>query len=121
MNAGLQDLIRRAMTRHGTTHLPDLQSVARLGGHQLALSTLVLIQEGRYRATPGARTVQALAYLAGVSVEDAWAAVEPPRCGWFIPCDNVADAGRIEHPACPDGVPVCSRCRALVDQLRSEQ
>ncbi len=48
------------------------------------------------------------------------AALEPgAECEWFALCFNPATTRR-EHPAFPDGVPICPRCDARVRELEAE-
>lgn len=44
-------------------------------------------------------------------------APEKQLCEWFALCRNPAEGSPMPHPAFPNGVPICARCRKRVESL----
>lgn len=87
----LAELIDLALTYRGVRWKRDLERVAVAGGYQIVHTTLASIHRGTYRHRPTTQTLEALAFLAGVSYDVAHRAAglgtPPPRFAEELPED----------------------------------
>lgn len=67
----LRDLIDKAKAKHDTQSLRALARVGQAAGGELSHNTMASIYNGTYKARPGRRVLEEIAYLAGVSYETA--------------------------------------------------
>ncbi|UTM47083.1 hypothetical protein [Glutamicibacter mysorens] len=103
----LKGLIENAAERHGKS-VRQLASLAQGAGHKVTYTTLNHIRGGTYKSTPGAPTLRAIAYLAGVEESVAFAAAGQP-----VPGPPLAD----ELPPGADNLSPKSR-KAVVEMVR---
>lgn len=76
----LQDLVHEAKRKRGTS-VRQLAFIAHDHGYKVTHTTLNAIASGTYKSEPREVTVRAIAWLAGVSVEDAFTAAGLPVPG----------------------------------------
>ncbi len=62
----LRDLILLALDRLDTPYLTVLERIAQDAGHRIVHTTLAQIYKGTYNSVPSKRTLEAIAFLAGV-------------------------------------------------------
>lgn len=77
----LRDLIDRALERHQVKHVSNLEVIAKRGGHEIVATTINGIRSGAYNSRPKRKTLEALAFLAGVVPEVAYEAADLPVPG----------------------------------------
>lgn len=79
----LVELIDVAAARHGNVSGRRLAELAQEAGHDISHATLNRIRQGTYLSRPSAVSVRAIAYLAGVSEDTAFAGagMTAPRAG----------------------------------------
>lgn len=70
----LADLIDKAATKHDVRYVTDLARIAQRAGYEVVHTTLNQIRAGTYQHSPSRKTLEAVAYLAGVSYETAYEA-----------------------------------------------
>ncbi|MCL1800464.1 MAG: hypothetical protein FWG25_03750 [Promicromonosporaceae bacterium] len=73
----LQDLVRSAISQRPGISIRALASEARDNGYRISYSNLQDIANGNYKAEPRASTIKAIAWLAGVTEEAAFASANP--------------------------------------------
>lgn len=71
----LDELVEKAATRHNGASGRRLAEIAQQGGHEVSHATLNRIRRGTYSSTPTDQTLQAIAFLAGVDSQVAYAAL----------------------------------------------
>lgn len=110
MNApkNLRDLLDHALVERGVTSGRRLADVAQREGFDLTHTTVNAIRGGTYKSQPSDETLRAIAWLAGVSVEDAFTAAGLP-----VPGPPFAD----ELPPGVDKLSPKAR-RAVIELLR---
>lgn len=76
----LQDLIDQALVKRETKSINHLAKIAKSAGYRATQTTLAQIHNGTYRSQPKAPTLEAIAYLAGTPLRDAYraAGMGPP-------------------------------------------
>ena len=67
----LPGLIDHALVKHGVRYVTDLTKIAQRDGFEVVHTTLNQIRKGTYQHSPSRKTLEAIAYLAGVSYETA--------------------------------------------------
>lgn len=70
----LRDLVEQAAGRHGNASGRQLAQIAQKAGYDVSHATLNRIRRGAYPSAPSPGTIRAIAFLAGVSEETAFAA-----------------------------------------------
>jgi hypothetical protein len=91
--ATLQTLIDAALAKHDTASINHLARIAKAANYTLTQTTLAQIHNGTYRSRPNAPTLEAIAYLAGVSSAEAHRAAGLPAPG--IPYEPPPGADRL--------------------------
>lgn len=76
----LQDLIDRALVKRDTKSINHLAKIAKSAGYRATQTTLAQIHNGTYRSQPKPPTLEAIAYLAGTPIQEAYraAGMGPP-------------------------------------------
>ena len=69
--SSLRDLVELALVRNQVRFLSDLERIAARAGYKIVATTLSEMRRGSYRSQPTRQTLEALAYLAGVTYEVA--------------------------------------------------
>jgi len=77
----LRDLVDLAFTRHNARYGTDLERLAKANGYKIVSQTINQIRNGTYRSRPENPTIDAIAFLAGVPVKDAYVAAGLPIPG----------------------------------------
>lgn len=77
----LRDLIDRALLRHHTQSINQLAKIGQRADYNITQTTLSQIHNGTYRSRPKRATLEAIAYLAGVTIGDAHRAADLPPPG----------------------------------------
>lgn len=105
----LRDLIDGAMHRHQVKHVSNLERIAKRADHKIVATTISAIRNGTYNSEPSRATLAALAFLAGVTPEEAYAAAGLP-----VPGPPFAES-------LPDGVDLLSPTerKAVIGVLRA--
>jgi hypothetical protein len=80
-------------------------------GEYTNVVTVELIATSADMAAKRARWTLIHARTYGDIDEVQWLAVGVVECRWFAGCSNDA-VSFVDHPAIPDGVPTCERCKA---------
>lgn len=70
----LRDLIDIALKKQDTKSIRSLATIGQQAGYKITQPTLWGIHSGRYRSEPKPPTLEAIAYLAGVPLKQAYAA-----------------------------------------------
>jgi len=77
----LRDLIDVATKRHHARGSTDLERAARQSGFKINRTTINLIRGGTYNSRPGRPVLEAIAWLAGVTLDTVYMAAEVPVPG----------------------------------------
>lgn len=72
----LQDLIDKAMIKHQVRSAAALARVGKAAGYRVSHTTISDMRSGKYPWVPSEATLEMLADLAGVSLEEAYAAAD---------------------------------------------
>ncbi|WP_235653589.1 hypothetical protein [Mycolicibacter icosiumassiliensis] len=95
----LIDLIEIAATRHGGASGRRLAELAQRAGHDISHATLNRLRQGTYATRPSDASIRAIAFLADVSENVAFAAADPRissstalRCRVVIRCASAGGA-----------------------------
>jgi len=92
----LVELIDAAAARHGGVSGRRLAQIARDGGHDVTHATLNRIRQNSYLSRPSVATVRAIAYLAGVAEDTAFAAAGVTLARAGQPYRPPAEADRLD-------------------------
>lgn len=103
----LQELIDAAAAKHRTS-VRQMSFTAQKAGHRVTATTLNQIRNGSYKSKPSEETLRAIAWLAGVEAEVAFAAAGQP-----VPGPPLSD----ELPPGADNLSPKSR-KAVVEMVR---
>lgn len=93
----LAEVVDLAYARTGATSSRQLEAYARKHGHVVTHSTLNNIRSGTYPSRPKAKTLEALAFLSGVSLNSVRnAAGLPPKLGRSLADQLPPDVDELE-------------------------
>src|SRR5882757_1511267 len=93
----LRDLIDRAFVRHHARYATDLANLARANDFKINRTTINEIRNGTYSARPGKPVLEALAWLAGVSLDAAYLAADLPAPGPPFAAELPDDVDRLDR------------------------
>lgn len=81
MSETLRDLLDMAFQKHHARYVSDLSNLAELHGFKTNRTTIAEIRKGTYSSRPGKPLLEAIAWLAGVSLDAAYRAADLPAPG----------------------------------------
>ena len=80
-HTNLRDLLDKALEKHDAKSINKLADIVQSAGYTTTQTTLNGVYNGTYRSKPKRPTLEAIAYLAGVTLEQAYAAADMDRPG----------------------------------------